>query len=190
MLSSVYRHILAIALLAAAFTAAGAQAVPTVERGAEFTPFVHTTIVSPDWGQTHNLGFTAGVDYTRFIPAIVQPSLDFRFTKANGRTVNESTYLGGLKLHTTVHGLHPYAVVLAGKGIIDFNYFYKGGIKSESSTVYAFGGGADFRVHRSWKVQAEYTLQHWNVDAGALSPSTLGFGIGYAVPFRDHRGVR
>lgn len=181
---------LLLAGAAAATSNAKAQAIPTIQRGAELAPFVQTTIVNPDWAQTNNIGFTFGVDYTRFIPSIVQPSLEFRATRATGHTVNESTYLGGIKLHTTVHNIHPYAVVLAGKGVIGFNYFYNGGIKSEDSTVFAYGGGAEFKVHRSWKVRADYVLQHWNIDAGALSPSAFSFGIGYTVPFRDRRSVR
>lgn len=191
MLSSVYHRILAVTLLVAGATiAVRAQAIPTVQRGAEFAPFVQTTIVNPDWGQTKNIGFTAGFDYTRFIPAIVQPSLEFRATRATGRTVNESTYLGGIKLQTTIHNIHPYAVVLAGKGIIGFNYFYNGGIKGDDSAVYAYGGGAEFNVRRSWKARAEYTQQHWDFDPNTLSPSNFGFGVAYSVPFGNRRGVR
>jgi opacity protein-like surface antigen len=191
MLSSVYHRMLAVTLLVAGATiAVGAQAIPTVQRGAEFAPFVQTTIVNPDWGQTKNIGFTAGFDYTRFIPSIVQPSLEFRATRATGRTVNESTYLGGIKLQTTIRNIHPYAVVLAGKGIIGFNYFYNGGIKGDDSLVYAYGGGAEFNVRRSWKIRAEYTQQHWDFDPNTLSPSNFGFGLAYSVPFGNRRGVR
>lgn len=169
--------------------AAYAQAIPTMQRGAEFAPFVQTTIVNPDWAQTRNIGFTAGFDYTRFIPSIVQPSLEFRATRANGHTVNESTYLGGIKLLTTIHNIHPYAVVLAGKGIISFNY-YNGGLKGDDSAVYAYGGGAEFYVRPAWKLRAEYTQQHWNLDPNTLTPSALGFGVAYSVPFRNRRAVR
>src|SRR5690349_86029 len=118
MLSSATRRTLTVMLLLAgavvATRNAKAQAVPTLQRGAELAPFVQTTVVNPDWAQTNNIGFTFGVDYTRFIPSIVQPSLEFRATHANGHTVNESTYLGGIKLQTTVHNVNPYVVVLAG----------------------------------------------------------------------------
>ena len=158
-----------------------------MERGAAFTPFVQTTILNPDWGQTNNLGFSAGIDYNHFIPGIVQPALEFRVTHASGRTVNESTYLGGVKLQTNVHGIHPYAVVLAGKGIITFNYVYNGGVKGDDSAVYAFGGGAEFNVTPVWKVRADFVQQHWNLDPNTLTPSALSFGIGYIVPFHSRR---
>jgi opacity protein-like surface antigen len=193
MLSIFSRRALTLTLLfgatAAAVKHAGAQAIPTMERGAEFAPFVQTTILNPDWGQTHNLGYTVGFDYTRFIPTLVQPSLEFRMTHASGRTVNQTTYLGGLKFQTTIHGVHPYGVVLAGKGIITFNYFYNGGLKGDDSAVYAYGGGAEFNVKRSWKLRAEYTQQHWNLDPNTLTPSAFGFGLAYSVPFH-RRSVR
>ncbi|HKO19182.1 MAG TPA: outer membrane beta-barrel protein [Acidobacteriaceae bacterium] len=189
MLSSAYSRLFAITLLAGTSMAARAQAIPTVQRGAEFAPFVQTTIVNPDWAQTRNIGFTAGFDYTRFIPSIVQPSLEFRATRATGHTVNESTYLGGIKLLTTIHNIHPYAVVLAGKGIISFNY-YNDGIKGDDSAVYAYGGGAEFYVRPAWKLRAEYTQQHWNLDPNTLTPSALGFGVAYSVPFRNRHAVR
>jgi hypothetical protein len=191
---SIPRRALAFTLFlagaAVATSSAGAQAIPAVERGAEFAPFVQATIVNPDWAQTRNIGFTAGFDYTRFIPAIVQPSLEFRVTRAPGHTVNETTYLGGIRVQTTIHNIHPYAVVLAGKGIITFNYFYNGGLKGDDSAVYAFGGGADFQVKQAWKVRAEYTQQHWNLDPNTLTPSALGFGVAYTVPFHNRHGVR
>jgi len=193
MLSKHHRRALSFTLLIGgvvlAATAASAQAIPTVERGAAFTPFVQTTILNPDWGQTNNLGFTAGFDYHRFIPSIVQPALEFRVTHASGRTVNESAYLGGVKLQTNIRGIHPYAVVLAGKGIITFNYVYNGGIKGDDSAVYAFGGGAELNITPLWKVRGDFVQQHWNLDPNTLTPSALSFGIAYTVPFHS-RSVR
>ena len=43
-------------------------------------------------------------------------------TSANGTTVNERSYTGGLKLQTSIHRVHPYATFLAGYGTIHFNY--------------------------------------------------------------------
>lgn len=194
MFTFAYRRALALTLVlagAAVATSRGnAQAMPTVERGSEFVPFGLATSVNPDWGQTNNLGFAAGFDYTHLIPSIVQPSLEFRVTHASGRTVNQSTYLGGFKLQTRIRNINPYLVLLAGKGIITFNYFYNGGLTGDDSAVYAIGGGAEIPVHRSWKVRADYTQQHWNLEPNTLTPSTFGFGVAYTVPFRSHGGIR
>src|ERR1019366_2777155 len=83
-----------LGVLLAATQVASAQAVVTGQRSAELVPFAMTTLITPDYGQAHNIGYTVGVDYTRFIRSIVQPSLEFRYTHANGSQVNERSYGG------------------------------------------------------------------------------------------------
>jgi hypothetical protein len=179
---------LLLGVLLAATQIAAAQAVVSAERGAELAPFVQTTLLSPDWGPTRNFGYTVGVDYTRFIHShsIVQPSVEFRFTSANGHTVNEHSYAGGLKLQTTIRRIHPYATLLVGKGTITFNYD-NGNYYGDSSFIYSIGGGADFNVAPQWKVRLDYTHQHWNLDPNTLTPTTLGVGIAYTLPFRTRQ---
>jgi Outer membrane protein beta-barrel domain len=186
----VYRFLPKAALLLAAFAATShtsfAQAVATGERGAEITPFVLSTVVSPDYGQAHNLGYTVGVDYTRFIRSIVQPSIEFRYIHASGSQVNETSFGGGLNLQTTIRNIHPYATLLIGQGNITFNNAGPLNSRIDHSTAYSFGGGADFNVARQWKVRADFLSQHWNLDPGSLTPSTLAVGVAYIIPF--HRG--
>jgi hypothetical protein len=161
---------------------ASAQASVTAQRGAEIAPFVQTTMLRPDWGQTNNIGFSAGVDYTRFIRSIVQPSLELRFTNASGKNVGEHTFTGGLKLATTIYGIHPYAVLLAGTGGIKFmNPIDTYG--SDTSFVYAAGGGAEFYVRPQWKVRADFIDQHWDLDPQILTPMAFSVGVSYSVPF-------
>jgi len=175
--------------LAGAAIQATAQAIPTVRRGAQFTTFAQATILSPDWGQTKNHGYSLGFDYTRFVPAFIQPALEFRFTRATGRTVNEKTFLGGGKFQTTFHGIQPYAVALLGKGFISFNYNNPGG-QSDSSIVYGLGGGAEYNVTPLLKLRADFVHEHWNLDPNTLTPTTLNFGVAYTVPFHGHGGMR
>lgn len=188
MLSMLYHGALKSALLLGAAmlvaTHGNAQAQPSVDRGAELAPFVLTTSLNPDYGQTRNLGYSAGFDYTRFLPGPVQPSLEFRYTHASGRTVNETTYLGGFRLQTTVHNVHPYALLLGGRGLINFNFF-NNGYTSDDSMVYAFGGGAEFNAGHSWKVRADFVSQKWNLGSSAqtLSPNAISVGVSYRVPF-------
>jgi opacity protein-like surface antigen len=166
---------------------ASAQANVVGQRSAEITPFVTTTLVSPDWGQTRNLGFTAGVDYTRFVRAIVQPSLELRLTNANGLNVGERTYLGGFKFTGTIHGIHPYGTFLAGTGYIKFmnpidTY------TSDTSFVYSMGGGAEFNVLPAWKVRLDFTQQHWDLDPEILTPTNYSIGVAYSIPFHGNGG--
>ena len=71
-----HRSIVILGLLLATTQIASAQAIVSAERGAEISAFGQATYISPDWGQKDNLGYTLGVDYTRFIRSIVQPSLE------------------------------------------------------------------------------------------------------------------
>lgn len=103
-------------VLLAAPTIVSAQANVAAQRGAEITPFVQSTLLSPDWGQTRNLGYTVGVDYTRLLPTIIQPSLEVRYISANGLNVGEHSFTGGFKLGATFRGIHPYVTALAGTG--------------------------------------------------------------------------
>jgi opacity protein-like surface antigen len=169
----------------AATPAASAQAYVTGERGAAITPFVQTTLVTPDYGTSNNLGYTAGLDYTHFIRSIVQPSLEFRFTNANGTNVNERTYAGGLKLQTAFHGIHPYGTLLIGHGNITFNH-PNGGYYGDNSLVYSLGGGAEFNVTQQWKLRLDYTHQDWNTGVDTFTPTSIGVGIAYSL--RIHAG--
>jgi opacity protein-like surface antigen len=139
-------------------------------------------------GYNENLGYTVGVDYTRFIRSIVQPSLEFRMTRANGDTVDERSFTGGLKLQATIHRVHPYATFLGGNGDIYFvhpinNYL------SDNSFVLSLGGGADLDVTSQLSVRVDFTHQQWTIDPQTLTPVTLGIGFAYRLPFHPV-GVR
>ena len=161
---------------------ASAQAMVSAQRGAEIAPFYQTTIVSPDWGPTNNFGYTFGVDYTRFVRLVLQPSLEFRMTGANGQTVGEHAYTAGFKLQTTVHGVHPYVTLLGGYGDITFTH-PTGNYTSDNSMIYSLGAGAEFNVIRNLKLRVDFTHQQWNIDPQTLTPVTIGVGVAYSLPF-------
>ncbi|MGA1982370.1 MAG: hypothetical protein ABSG84_07850 [Acidobacteriaceae bacterium] len=186
---SAWKSAVLLGILLAATGVASAQALLTGQRGAEITPFAQFTIVGPDWGPTNNFGYTAGIDYTHFIrSSIVQPSVEFRYTRANGTTVNERSYAGGFKLQTTIHGIHPYATILAGHGNIDFNYLLpNSNYHGDNSFIYAFGGGAEFNVTPLWKLRVDLSSQQWNTGSDTLSPLTIGAGIAYSLPSHIRR---
>ena len=177
-----------LGILLACTHLAAAQAMNTANRGAEIAPFAETTLLSPDWGTTRNLGYTVGIDYTRFIRSIVQPSLEVRMTSANGDTVNERTYTGGLKLQATVRRIHPYATFLAGYGGIYFVHPVNSYL-SDNSVVYSLGGGADLDVTQQLSVRLDFTHQSWNLGPQTLTPVTLAVGFAYRLPFHTG-GVR
>jgi hypothetical protein len=168
---------------------ASAQATVVGQRGAELAPFIQTTLLAPDWGQAHNIGITAGVDYTRFIrSSLFQPSLELRVVSADGANVGERSYLGGFKLQTTIHGIRPYAVVLAGDGQITFHNQAAQGYTSDDSFVYSLGGGAEFNVLPQWKLRADFTQQHWNLEPQLLTPMAFSVGVAYSIAFHGNSG--
>jgi hypothetical protein len=184
--SSITKSAFLLGVLLATAQIVPAQALITAERGSGIAPFAQATLIRPDWGPTSNIGFTYGVDYTRYIRSIVQPSIELRMTMANGTTVNENTYSGGLKLQTSIHRVHPYATLLAGYGTIHFNY-YNGNYAGDNATVYSLGGGADFDVTSQWKLRADFIQQHWNLGGPTLTPSALSVGVAYSPSFHNGR---
>jgi hypothetical protein len=179
---------LAVSLaLIAAPAALSAQAYTTAQRSAEVAPFVQSTIVSPDWGPQRNLGYTVGVDYTRLLSTIIEPSLEVRYMNANGQTVGEHSLTGGVKLGFAVRKVHPYATLLAGTGGIAFDKSL--GYKPDNAYIYSLGGGAEFLAGQRWKVRADFLEQYWNLEPVTLSPVALSLGVAYRIPAHLGRGV-
>lgn len=177
---------LVLGIVLATARVAPAQALEAGQRGTEIAPFAQFTIITPDWGPVDNRGYTVGADYTRFIRSIVQPSIEIRMTAANGSTVGEKTYSGGLKLQTRIRGVRPYVTILAGKGFITFtqpinNYL------GDNSLIYTLGGGAAFAAGRHMDLRLDFTHQNWNIGPQTLTPITLGAGLAYRIPFHNGR---
>jgi hypothetical protein len=180
-----------VILLAASLAvpaAASAQAAVTAQRGAEIAPFVQASIITPDWGPQHNIGYTVGIDYTRLISGIIQPSLELRYISANGLTVDEHSITGGFKIATSIRNIHPYATLLAGTGGILFVHPVPG-YPSDTAYIYSLGGGAEFNATENWKIRADFLHQVWNLEPNSLTPVTLSVGIAYSLHFHGG-GVR
>lgn len=184
---SVWKSAVLLGILLLTARVASAQAMVAGYRGTEITPFAQSTLVSPDWGPSRNLGYVVGVDYTRFIrSSLVQPSLEFRYTSANGATVNQRSYAGGFKVQTAVHSILPYATFLVGHGNVDFNY-PNGNYRGDNAIVISMGGGAEFNITPRWAARFDFTSQHWNCGPFTLTPMTLGVGVAYRLPSHIRR---
>ncbi|MGA3049931.1 MAG: outer membrane beta-barrel protein [Terracidiphilus sp.] len=127
-------------------------------------------------GQLRNLSIEAeghAIDYDR--PARV-PS-----------TMRQDTGLGGLS-YTWRHyrNLRPYAKFLGGIGSIDFgeipppNPFYT----HDTFSVFAPGGGVEYRFWRQFWVRGEYEYQFWQHTFGPRDLTPSGFTIGASYHFR------
>ena len=178
-------------LLGAAFVAprsASAQAVPVGTRSGEVSPFFTMTSTSPDWGTERNMGYTAGLDFTRLSRSIGQPALEFRIISTTGIRVNEFTYGGGLKFQSSNIGIfRPYATMLAGMGTINI---HPAGPTQATITnfMYALGGGVDIQVRRNIKLKADFLQQTWSFKPNGLTPVGLSVGASYTIPFGNGGG--
>jgi hypothetical protein len=179
------------AALSLAHASASAQALPTASRSAAISVFGGYLGDLPDYGPYRNNGFSAGVDYTRFFHFPIEPSFELRANIADGKTVNERTYLlGGRAAYRfrqpSLRRLHPYADFLIGIGDIHFN-FNNGGYLGDNSIVPSFGGGADYEIARHFSAKIDFQAQHWKTGNNVTySPSLTIIGVVYTIPFRPH----
>jgi len=91
-------------------------------------------------------------------------------------TIYERTYEIGPRIFLTRGAMTPYAKVMLGRGVYNFH----NGIANVAYNIYTYGGGADFRVARSWNVRADYELQNWmGFPLGTLHPSVMTIGMAY-----------
>jgi opacity protein-like surface antigen len=92
---------------------------------------------------------------------------------------------GGGAIYTWRHyrNFHPYGKFLVEYGSIDFN-INSPGYTHDSRTVYAPGGGLDYRVFQNIWVRGDYEYQFWPsfFHHHALNPN--GFTIGASYDFR------
>ncbi len=101
--------------------------------------------------------------------------------------LRQDTAAGGV-IYTWRHNrkFQPYGKFLVGYGSIDFNVNVPG-YTHDSRTVYAPGGGAEYRAWRNVWLRGNYEYQFWTnfVNHHALNPN--GFTIGASYEFRRGR---
>lgn len=78
------------------------------------------------------------------------------------------------------HNFHPYGKFLMGYGSIDFN-INAPHYSHDSRTVFAPGGGVEYRVSRNVWVRGDYEYQFWTdfFNHHALNPNGLTVGVSY-----------
>jgi len=184
---------------------AGAQAVPIREKKADLSTFVGYTRLSPDYGglpDNLNNGVSFGAFYTRYLHWFA-PAVEFRGKIANGHTVDEKTYGGGIRVEKSYRRYRPFGDFLVSAGTINYHLVTPPNVPappgipyiihtySDSSVVYTLGGGLDFDVTERISARGEYQHEHWSLGKFGpvtLTPSMWGFGVVYRIPFRPHLG--
>jgi opacity protein-like surface antigen len=95
---------------------------------------------------------------------------------------------GGLVYHprwVRFHKFEPYAKVIGSFGSIDFTIAQTPDYSHATRTVWATGGGVDYRLARRITLRADYEYQWWYLGPNALNPN--GFTIGALYSF-GHSG--
>jgi hypothetical protein len=192
-------RILNAAMLVALFVAprlVHGQAVPAAQRTGDISAFVLYTRLTPDYGPTNNNGVTLGVDYTRYTRWWANPSIEFRAKIANGSTVNEKAFGGGIRFEKRIHDkFHPYADFLISAGSINYNFVPPPTLingqpyTSDSTITYSYGGGLDYDITRSFAFRGDFQFEKWYLDrnpatAAHLTPTGWSLGVVYRIPFR------
>jgi opacity protein-like surface antigen len=110
-----------------------------------------------------------------------------------GRTGDESklrqdTALGGaIYRWNHFHNFRPDAKFLVGFGNQDFNNEANPYYTHDTRTVYAFGGGLEYRIEGNIWIREDYEYQFWTnfFNHHALNPE--GFTVGVVYDFRNGR---
>ena len=193
----VFRLNLKLALFALLFAAtlpAFSQIAPAAqERHIPIAVGVGVSDFSLDWGEGRRMeGITAWVDLgiphtPHFLNGlgIELEGRDINWGRPSSTpTMRHDTAVGGPIYSIRRFGrFQPYAKYLIGIGSIDFPRL-PGSFPSyrhDTRTVYAPGGGADYRVYKKIWVRADYEYQFWPNLFGAhsLNPNGVTFGALY-----------
>ena len=168
-----------------------AQAIPDADKAADVSAFLGYEYADPAYGPPKNNGTGFGLNYTRYFPIPVAPSIEARVNLTNGTDVKERTYLAGLQAKARVfRRYHPYADFLVGTGTIHFNTRATGYI-GDNSTIYNYGGGLDFDLIHHFALRADIQRQNWALGGSpTFHPVILLFGVNYTIPFRDYKDQR
>lgn len=189
MLRSLFPALLVCAVCSSAAISLSAQTVYDAKLppdrfavGAGFSNF------ALDWGHGRRMdGITAWADYHPGIQARLLQNLGIEI---EGREIDfarpsslprmrQETILGGPTYRFRPwHGLHPYAKYLLGIGGI---YFPGDTYNHDTRTVYAPGGGVDYRVGSRFTVRVDYEYQFWHALFGPhdLNPNGVTAGVLY-----------
>ena len=170
-----------------------AQAVPLREKKADLSVFGTYTRLKPDYGPQQNNGVTFGAFYTRYWRWF-SPAIEFRVKIADGATVNERTYGGGIRVEKQFgQRFRPFADFLVSGGTINY-HFGTPPIKpdgkpylSDSSVVYTYGGGLDYDVTENFSARGEFQGENWSLGGYTpitLTPSMWSIGVVYRIPFK------
>ncbi len=134
-------------------------------------------------------GFVVGGELTHHL-RLFDPSLELRYTRGNGSTVDESTFAAGLKAARRVGPVRPYVNLEFGSANITFKHPAvnpDGSLYAhDNSLIYVGGGGLDVPVSASFSLKLDAQYQVWKLGtvAGYMTPFAASVGVAYRLPFK------
>jgi hypothetical protein len=180
-------------LLSACLLLAAARPMQAQDAGTTYTAELRRSVavfgefsrVYTDYGQDGD-GYTFGGDYT-FNKRLFSPSIEARFTHGGDAAVNQSDFMGGVKIEKGFRRFHPYLDGLVGYGTIHFGDIT--GYTHDNSITYDLGLGLDYQATRQFALKLDAQQQYWKLGTGTseLEPYNLSVGVLYRLPFGFHK---
>lgn len=175
------------------------QAVPSAHagKGDGFTIGVGPSGYNVDWGHGRMYGGTVWADWhPHQVPSMFYGlglELEARDISLNPSSTQPSNFrldtVGGGLIYNWPHyrNFRPYVKAIISYGSLDFTIPANPAYTHDSRTVYAAGGGFDYRAYGPLWVRVDYEYQAWpNLFGGKTGGKTLdpqGFTVGVAYAF-------
>ncbi len=111
---------------------------------------------------------------------------DLNYGRSAGQGKLRMDTIAGGPIYTFRHyrRFHPYAKYLFGYGSIDFTLLNFPNYTHDTRTVYAPGGGAEYRIWQNVWVRGDYEYQFWTSFFNYHDLNPQGFTIGASYDFR------
>lgn len=145
-----------------------------------------------DWGHGRMLGGTIWADwYPTKLPHILRglgvegEVRDISLNRSSTQTNMRQDTAGAGLIYTWrhFHNIHPYFKYLIAYGSMDFD-IGSPSYSHDTRTLYAPGGGLEYRFYRQFWVRADYEYQTWQTMFGlGKTPNPQGFTVGVAYDF-------
>ena len=147
----------------------------TATRAGDLQIGVGYAIAKPDYGTENFKGIApyATFDFTNHLGVEV----GFRYLQdPSPLGMYEKTYQVGARYHLNYRRFKPYAKFMYGRGVYNFQH----DVANLAYNMFAYGGGTDIRVSRSFNTRLDFEYQDWlGFPPHGLNPMVGTVGVAY-----------